>query len=347
MSAAKGPVRVLVVEDSAVQRAHLVRVLEAEGDIEVVGHVADAGEAKAAVERHRPDVVTVDLQLPGGGGRHAIEQIMAFAPVPILVFSATMAGSESTVAVDALVAGALDALPKPTRWTAAAEADLRKRVRALRGATVLRHPRGKRTAPVAPGTGNGGTRSTVPAVVLAASTGGPPALAQVLSGLGGLRAAVLVVQHLHPDFIDGFVTWMARVSPLPVQLAAHGMPLQRGGVYIAPGGTHLKVDVEGRAVLDPRPKSLHRPSADELFQSVAAVLKRRAVGVLLTGMGDDGAKGLLAMRTAGAVTIAQDERSSAVYGMPRAAVSLGAASKVLPLDAIADEVVASMRKVAP
>lgn len=340
--AAKVKVKVLVVEDSAVQRAHLVRALEAEGDIQVVGHVADASEATAAVERHRPDVVTLDLQLPGGGGQHAIEQIMAFSPVPILVLAA-LAGARSATAVDALVAGALDALPKPARWTPAAEADLRKRVRSLRGATVLRHPRGRRAAEQPSGARAG--RGRVPIVAMAASTGGPPALAKVLSGLGGLRAAVLVVQHLHPDFIDGFVSWMARVSPLPVQLASDGNPLQRGGVYIAPGGTHLRADIEGRVSLDAEPRTLHRPSADELFTSVAAAQGPRAVGVLLTGMGDDGAKGLLAMRAAGATTIAQDEKTSAVFGMPRSAVALGAASKVLPLDDIATEIVQAMRKV--
>lgn len=333
-------IRVVVVEDSASQRAHLVRALEGDGDIEVVGQAADATAALGVVQKHRPDVVTLDLQLPGGGGRHAIEQIMAFAPTPILVLSATVTGPQSEAAVDALVSGALDAVPKPSRWTATAEAQLRKRVRALRGATVLRHPRGRRAHDtVAPRR----TR-TVPIVAVAASTGGPPALAKVLAGLGGLRAAVLVVQHLHPDFIEGFVTWMARVSPLPVQPAAAGAPIQAGAVYIAPGGTHLKV-ADGHLVLDPAPGTLHRPSADELFRSVATGAGRRAVGVLLTGMGDDGAAGLLAMRKAGAHTIAQDERTSAVYGMPRVAKALDAAVEVLPLDAIAEAVKKSMKRV--
>lgn len=333
-------IRVVVVEDSASQRAHLVKALEAEGDISVVALAADAGAVLAVVQEHRPEVVTVDLQLPGGGGNHAIEQIMAFAPTPILVLSATVTGPQSEAAMGALVAGALDALPKPARWTVAAEAELRKRVRALRGATVLRHPRGRRSGPPDPSKGG----RPMPVVAVAASTGGPPALAKVLAGLDGLRAAVLVVQHLHPDFIDGFVTWMARASPLPVQAATNGTPLQAGAVYIAPGGTHLKV-AKGRLLLDPEPRSLHRPSADELFRSVARGTGARAVGVLLTGMGDDGADGLLAMRAAGAHTIAQDERTSAVYGMPRVAKSLGAAVEVLPLDAIAEAVKRSMKRV--
>ncbi|HVF73920.1 MAG TPA: chemotaxis protein CheB [Acidimicrobiales bacterium] len=333
-------IRVVVVEDSASQRAHLVRALEAEGDIAVVALATDATAALGVVQEHRPEVVTVDLQLPGGGGRHAIEQIMAFAPTPILVLSATVTGPHSEAAVNALVSGALDAVPKPARWTAAAEAELRKRVRSLRGATVLRHPRGRRSADA----GEPRRTRTVPVVAVAASTGGPPALAKLLAGLGGLRAAVLVVQHLHPDFIDGFVTWMARVSPLPVQPATDRAPLQAGAVYIAPGNAHLKVK-DGRLMLDPEPRTLHRPSANELFKSVATSSGRRAVGVLLTGMGDDGATGLLAMRTAGAHTIAQDERSSAVYGMPRVAKAVGAAVEVLPLDAVAEAVKRSMKRV--
>ena len=334
-------IKVVVVEDSALQRAQLVRVLEADGDIQVVAQAGDATTACAVVKQHRPDVVTVDLQLPGGGGRHAIEQIMGFSPTPILVLSATVSGPQSEEAVEALVAGALDALPKPARWTATAEAGLRKRVRVLSGATVLRHPRGRRVvhAPKPPRQAR-----TVPVVAVAASTGGPPALAKVLAGLGGLRAAVLVVQHLHPDFIGGFVDWMARVSPLPVQPAVDGQPVQAGAVYVAPGRTHLKLD-DARLALDAEPRSLHRPSADELFASVARWAGRKAVGVLLTGMGDDGAQGLLAMRKAGAHTIAQDERSSAVFGMPKVAASLEAATEVLALDDIAEAVMRSMKKV--
>jgi two-component system, chemotaxis family, protein-glutamate methylesterase/glutaminase len=155
---------------------------------------------------------------------------------------------------------------------------------------------------------------------------------------------VLVVQHLHPDFIDGFVTWMARASALPVQPAAQGTVVQRGGVYIAPAGSHLRLGRDCRLVLSEEPRSLHRPSADVLFESVAAHAGRRSIGVLLTGMGDDGARGLLALRSAGGLTVAQDEATSAVYGMPRAAVALDAAERVLPLDEIADTVLKAVRR---
>jgi two-component system chemotaxis response regulator CheB len=189
-------------------------------------------------------------------------------------------------------------------------------------------------------------------VAIAASTGGPAALAEILPRLGGLSVPVLVVQHLHPQLVDGFVGWMQRVSALPVVVAADGDRPQPGIVYIAPAGAHLKlapapglppvplgpprtIPTGGRRlVLDQEPPGLHRPSADELFCSVAATAGGQAVGVLLTGMGEDGAAGLLALRRQGGVTIAQDEPTCIVFGMPQAAQRLGAASEVVGLDEI-------------
>jgi two-component system chemotaxis response regulator CheB len=329
-------VRVVVVEDSAVQRAHLVRTLEADGDIDVVGVAEDAREAVALVDRVRPDVVTLDLEIPEGGGQHAIEQIMGNTPTPILVLSAFVSGRESARAVDALVAGAVEALPKPQQWTPADEAAVRRTVRSIRGVTVVRHPRGRLTArprpPVSP-TSTAGLRPRI--VGIAASTGGPPALAEVLAGLDGLRAPVLVVQHLHADFIGGLVTWMGRVSVLPVRLAEHGAPVEPGTVYVGPGDRHLRLDSAGSIELAPEPATIHRPSADELFRSIAEHAGGHGIGVVLTGMGEDGAAGLRALYEAGGVTLAQDEASSAVFGMPRAAQRAGALTAMLPLDEIA------------
>jgi two-component system, chemotaxis family, protein-glutamate methylesterase/glutaminase len=338
-------VRVVVVEDSPVQRAHLVEVLEAEHDIAVVGQAGDPVEAVALVHRLRPDVVTMDLGLPGEGGLGAIEQIMAEVPTPILVLSARVTCAGSAAAVESLLAGAVEALPKPERWDAEAERQVRCRARLLSRVTVVGHPRGRRRPP-AP------DPYRAPPVAIAASTGGPAALAEILPCLGGLAVPVLVVQHLHPQLVDGFVGWMQRVSALPVVVAADGDRPQPGMVYIAPAGAHLKLaPAPGtpvlpsgppralpaggrRLVLDPDPADLHRPSADELFRSVAAAAGGQSVGVLLTGMGEDGAAGLLAMRRQGAVTIVQDEASSVVFGMPQAAQQLGAAGEVLGLDRI-------------
>jgi two-component system, chemotaxis family, protein-glutamate methylesterase/glutaminase len=336
------PVRVVVVDDSPVQRAHLVEVLEAEHDIAVAGQAGDPVEAVALVHRLRPDVVTMDLGLPGQGGLGTIEQIMAEAPTPILVLSARVTCAGSAAAVESLLAGAVEALPKPERWDTEAERQVRCRVRLLSRVTVVAHPRGRRRPPPP-------DPYRAPPVALAASTGGPAALAEILPCLGGLAVPVLVVQHLHPQLVDGFVGWMQRVSALPVVVAADGDRPQPGVVYIAPAGAHLKlapapgvpVLAAGpprtlppggrRLVLDPDPAGLHRPSADELFGSVAATAGGQSVGVLLSGMGEDGAAGLLAMRRQGAVTIVQDEASSVVFGMPKAAQRLGAAGEVLGL----------------
>ena len=187
----------------------------------------------------------------------------------------------------------------------------------------------------APPTFGGDARRRRTVVGIAASTGGPPALAEVLAGLAGLDAPVLVVQHLHPDFVEGLVGWMARATSLRVRLATHGTRVEPGVVYVGPGDVHLRLGLDRRIELTADPITLHRPSADELFESLALHAASDAVGVLLTGMGDDGAKGLLAVRRAGGITIAQDRESCAVFGMPRAALQLGAVDTARPLGEIA------------
>lgn len=182
-------------------------------------------------------------------------------------------------------------------------------------------------------------------VALAASAGGPNAIATVLAGLRGIDAGVLVVQHIHPQFIEGFVEWMGRASALPVRVATDGSPVERGVVHVGPAGAHLKLGYGMRVRLDPEPDVTHRPSADELFRSLARSAPERAVGVLLTGMGEDGAMGLLELRQSGSRTIVQDERSSAVYGMPRAAALLDAADAILPLDEIAPAILRAVRSI--
>ncbi len=332
-------VRVLVVTDTAARRAEVGRGLEADGDITVTGQARNALEAVAEVQRLQPDVVIIDL--PAAVRLHAVEQIMGQAPIPILVMEREEASAAS--ATDLIRAGALGAIAGPGRWTPAVEADVRRHVRLVRGVTVVRHPRGRNStaAPVdrLPADAEGGPSGRL--VAIAASTGGPAALATVLAGMTGVAAPVLVVQHIHVDFVDGLIEWMARVAPVPVQLATDGEVVKAGVVYVGPGNLHLKIGPGSRIVLDPDPPSRHRPSADQLFFSVARHLGPAAVGVVLTGMGEDGAAGLLAMRQRGGLTIAQDEGSSAVFGMPRAAHLSGAASMLLPLPEIAAAVVAA------
>lgn len=327
-----GAVRVVVVEDSLVQRAHLVSVLEEDRDIKVVGEASTVAEALDSVTRVSPDVVTVDIHIPGGGGYLLIEQIMARVPTPILVLSATVRNDQSASAIEALAAGALVALPKPAHWTDTEEATLRRTVRNLDRVSVIRHPRGRlRPAAPQPDPTSGGH----PVVAIAASTGGPAVLATILADLTGLPAPVLVVQHLHADFVGSFATWMNRVSPLAVVVATHKLEARSGHVYIAPGDVHLRLGAGSRIELSPTPETIHRPSADELFRSVAENAGPDGVGVILTGIGDDGASGLLAIAQRGGHTFGQDESSCAVFGMPRAAGDVGAVQQFLDPSGIA------------
>ena len=358
------PIRVLLVEDSPTQAGPLTRALQHEGDIVLLGQSVTGDAVLTRVLSEMPDVIILGLSTADAAGQCFIGQVMAHAPTPILVLSALIMDRHSAAATEALVAGALEALPLPGVWNAEREAALRHTVRQLSKVHVIRHPRGGQLRSVSvpgPGPGAGaaataagsaGTASDAPprggvqraVVALAASTGGPKALATVLAGLGGLRAPVLVVQHLHPDFTGGLFDWMRRDSALPVEMAVHNQIARAGCVYLAPGGTHLRLAANLRLELASTPVSIHQPSADELFRSVAQHAGPAGVGVILTGMGDDGARGLLELRNRGGKTFGQDQASCAVFGMPQAAHRLGAVTSLLPPDQLADEI---LRAVTP
>ncbi len=336
-------IRAVVIEDASEQRDRLIALLEEERDIEVIACPSATYEAVELVARTRPDVVILDLHIRDGLSQQAIEQIMAHAPTPILVLSDRIRDRRSPSAVDALVSGALEAVPRPGRWTPHLGAELRRSVRLVSRVQVIRHPRGRQRVRELRGAEPKDSRR--PVVAVAASTGGPSALATFLSGLAGLEAPVLVVQHLHPDFTSGLVEWMSRVSSLPVETAAHNQVASAGRVYLAPGEHHLRYVRNGSLELAASPATAHRPSADELFTSVARGAGPASIGVLLTGMGEDGALGLLAIRQAGGRTFAQDEASSTVFGMPKAAARLGAVGEMLPIDKMADAVQRAAREV--
>jgi two-component system chemotaxis response regulator CheB len=335
-------IRAGVVSDAA---ASLLAPLEHDADITVIGQATSAAAAVALVASAHPDILIVDLTLADGSSQRTIEQIMHDHPTPILVLSNRIDDRRSPSAVEALVAGALDALPCPQHWTAEQSAELRETVRRLSKTWVIRHLRG------GPSDGTSALRTKRPGeqrpvVAVAASTGGPSALATLLADLAALDAPVLIVQHLHADFVDGLQEWMSRVSALPVEVARHHQLAQPGRVYLAPGNLHLRLGSNQRLELNPEPISTHRPSADVLFSSVAAHAGPAAVGVILTGMGDDGARGLLELRRGGGQTIGQDEASCAVFGMPRAAQRLGAVAEVLALDQVAPAVRRAVRTLA-
>jgi two-component system, chemotaxis family, protein-glutamate methylesterase/glutaminase len=272
------------------------------------------------VRSRRPDIVVM-APTSQSQAVAAVQRLMAHQPVPILVIKEE-AWSEASM----VKAGAVESIAAPDGDQARQE-HLRSRVRLVSQVKTIRHIRGRDQSP------HDGAR--VPIVAIAASTGGPQAVIQVLEGLAGLEAAVLVVQHLHPNFTSQFVEWIARASPLEAGIATDGALAESGHVYVAPAGSHLKLGIARRLELSDSPASLHRPSADVLFSSIAMRAGHESVGVLLTGMGDDGASGLLEMRHAGAYTIAQDKESSVIYGMPGAAMEIGAADHVLPLAQIA------------
>lgn len=337
--------RIVICEDSRTYAAALRRAFEHEGVHEVVGVFKDAEGAIAALPELRPDLVTMDLELPGMSGLQAVEQIMYVQPVPILVLSGHL-GAEETRPAAALAAGALDALPKERldlRDPAGPDAQsLRRRASVLSRAHVIRHPRSRLT-PRLP------RRSTRPGsglvVGVCASTGGPQALSILLGALpASFPFPVVVVQHIVAGFVTGLAHLLDQTSSLPVRLATHGTQ-PTSGVYIAPEEAHLRLGADGRFVLDRSPAVAgHRPSGDVLLESMASRLGDRAVGVVLTGMGRDGASGIRAIRQAGGLTIAQDEASSVIFGMPKAAIESGA-ELVLGLDQIAPRLVGRIAEV--
>ncbi len=330
MSGGERPTRVLVADDSDLFREVLSRVITADPAFAVVATAADGNEAARLAHALRPDVITMDINMPDADGFSGIARIMAEAPTPILVLTAT---PEETVGFRALSLGALDILEKPR-----AEVDLdtygatlRSRLRLLAGVRVIRHLRGLRAQ--RPRASRPTGRADV--VVVGASLGGPRALAAMLRVLpAGFAAPILVVQHIADGFTEGLASWLDQESGLTVRTARDGEALGPGLVLVAPTGRHLVVE-RGRARLSDAPAvDSFKPSVTPLFLSAAQVYGARACGVLLTGMGRDGAEGLRAIKRAGGSTIAQDEASSAVFGMPRAAIEAGAVDRVLPLGEI-------------
>jgi two-component system chemotaxis response regulator CheB len=335
-------VRVAVIASDDTRR-WLVRALTTTRSVAVVGHGDALEDAGGLVKRTAPEVVVVDLALPGGAANRAIAEIMADAPRPILALAPK--GPERPAAeTAALAAGVVEVLERPVEGDQAAVERLRRRIEVLRGVSVI--PRPKRLAWGDHPSAHGRPKPTTAVVALAASTGGPQALATVLAGLRELDAPILVVQHLHAEFLQGLVSHLARISGLPVELASAGTRPEPGVVYIGPNGRHLRLGGDRRLELAPEPATIYMPSADELFASVARQAGAEAVGALLTGMGEDGAAGLLAIRQAGGTTIVQDEASSAVFGMPAAAQRIGAAGHVLPLERIAPAIKRALARLA-
>ncbi len=330
-------IRVLVAEDSPTARDLLVRILESDPAIRVVGQAADGVEAVALARTLRPDLITMDLAMPRMDGRAATIEIMITAPTPIVIVTAGTRRGEVAGSLEMLALGALDVLRKPpdpgSPGFAREARHLVATVKAMAGVKVVRRWRLAPARRIAPAAAPGRAR----AVALAASTGGPPALRRILEGLPcHFAAPVLVVQHIPPGFAEGLAAWLDGLGPLRVKLAEEGEPLRPGTVLVAPDHRHLGVGPDGRATLaDAPPVDGFRPSATHLFDSVARAYGEAAVGVILTGMGVDGVRGLRTLHRLGGLVFAQDEPSSVVFGMPGAAIEAGVVDVVLGLDEIA------------
>ncbi|MEV0902359.1 chemotaxis-specific protein-glutamate methyltransferase CheB [Actinoplanes sp. NPDC049802] len=346
-AAADGPeatavTRVLIVEDSPTMRHHLREALAPDPDLEIVGEAPDGERAVEMTARLRPDVITMDMMLPGISGLAATEQIMARHPTPILVVSSADR-AELFSTYNALGAGAVEMLEKPHGDDSDADWPLRLRatLRLVARIRVITHPRarldGRVTVPVPPPAARAPTArgKALAVVAVGASTGGPAALTEFLRNLpAGFPVPVLCVQHIaaSEQFAVTFADWLAEQTGRNVRYATDGAPVGRaaGQVLLAPPNRHLLVRDQVLRIGAGPPRHSCRPSVDVLFESVAAEFGPLAAGCLLTGMGRDGAAGLLLMRGRGAVTFAQDEGSCTVYGMPREAALMGAAAHVLP-----------------
>ncbi len=340
LRAHEAAIRVLVIDDSAYVRQILTQILRTDPGIEVVGSASDANVARAMIRRLNPDVLTLDIEMPRMDGLTFLRHLMRLRPMPVvMVSSLTERGAEVTL--DALALGAVDFLPKPhidlgvTLRDYGAELIAKVRTAARVGvrSTVTTAVAPRARQPDAP------LRTTNIILAIGASTGGTEAIREVLGQLPADAPGTVITQHIPRAFSAAFARRLNENSALRVQEAEEGQQVLPGHAYVAPGDRHLRIDRSGARYvcrLDQGPAVNHlRPSVDVLFESVAQAAGARAIGVLLTGMGRDGAQGLLQMRKAGSPTIAQDEDSSVVWGMPGEAVALGAAQLVLPLSAMA------------
>jgi len=340
------PIRVLIVDDVKSARDLLEEILTTDPRFQVVGAVGDGLEAVASALKMRPDLVTMDIRLPGIDGFQAVERILAVFPVPIVMITASMSKQEEKL-FRAITAGALDVLDKQELYLWRTRPEIRNSF--LRRLRTLASTKVKRVVEYVPAEPEPLFTFRRPqprlaesplVVAIAASTGGPTALVRVLRGISPqVSAAFLVVQHMSTGFLEGLVRWLDNEVELEVRKAQEGDLLEAGVVLVAPGDHHMMVtELDSVRLNRSLPINGHRPSAELLFDSVANNYGKRGIGVILTGMGSDGAEGLKSLRLCGGHTIAQDEQTSIIFGMPKAAIELDAAEIVLPLDEIGPQI---------
>ncbi|HKI26554.1 MAG TPA: chemotaxis response regulator protein-glutamate methylesterase [Candidatus Sulfotelmatobacter sp.] len=330
------PVRVLVVDDSALMRKLIPQMLAADDSIEVVGTAMDGAFCLKKIEELNPNVITLDLEMPGMNGIDTLKEIMRRRPVPVIVFSSHSTEGAS-VTMKALGLGAFDFVTKPKDASAHMAETARELIAKVKAAAECKLKPRFRTVSSRPEKVSGLSGTPTKVVAIGVSTGGPQAMEYLLSQLpGDFPGTIVVVQHMPEGFTDMFARRLDEICALRVKEAQSGDTLQPGRVLICPGSRHMKVKrlpMGDIVVLTDEPRvNGHRPSADVLLRSVADEFKANAVGLLMTGMGDDGAEGLGAMKREGGMTIAQSEESCVVFGMPKAAIERGYALRVIGLD---------------
>ncbi len=338
----KKPITVLIVDDSALIRQMLTKMLDSDPGITVVGAAPDPLSAREMIKRLNPDVLTLDIEMPKMDGIAFLEKIISLRPMPVVMISSlTQEGAD--IALQALEIGAVDYVGKPTsdlqEGLEKKAAEIISKVKAASRARIsARKPANRDTAPVALGS----YKTTEQVILIGSSTGGVEAIREIITVLPPNSPAVLITQHMPASFTSSFAKRLDGVSKVTVCEASAGQRILPGHVYIAPGDQHLELAKSGANYIcrlhDGEPVSGHRPSVDVLFESGAKVARSNAVGVILTGMGRDGAEGLLNMRKAGARTIGQDEASCVVYGMPKVAFECGGVEQQFPIGKIASEI---------
>jgi two-component system chemotaxis response regulator CheB len=337
-------IRVLIAEDSPFTATMMRELLNQDPEIEVVGWAKNGEEAVQLRNSLRPDVITMDLNMPVLGGLQAIEAIASTRPVPILAVSQTIESRDSDIAFEALRNGATDIMGKPSGYGDAGFSKMKEELISRLKAVARIQPKRlskKLWSDITPTQSLKQRARNEGVVAVGASTGGPPALAIILKRLPqDFDLPIAIVQHIARGFLSNLARWLETQSRLPVRVATDKEVLKPGTAYLAPDDYHLRIGPDRNVLLSNAPPIRgHRPSADELMESAARAYGKQAAGVLLTGMGSDGAEGLKMIRAAGGKTIVQDEATSIVFGMPREAILRGAAQIVSPVEKIAEEIV--------
>ncbi len=355
------PVRVVVVDDSALIRSVLTTLINRSPDLQVVGAACNPYEAREIIRERDPDVITLDVEMPRMNGLEFLEKLMRLRPMPVVMISTlTERGARTTL--QALELGAIDFIAKPVLPAGAGAAaalgalaeEITQKIRIAASARITRHPAGagmglsigaasSGASGVSPARPGGGAPPARQVLAIGASTGGTEAIREVLCALPADFPAIVITQHMPAGFTTSFAARLDSLCQVRVREAVHNERLLQGHAYLAPGGRHLAIGSAGAGwvtqVLDTEPVNRHRPSVDVLFRSVARVAGPRAAGLMLTGMGGDGAAAMRVMKDSGSFNLVQDEASCVVFGMPREAIAAGAAHEVLPLSSLARRLV--------